>query len=341
LDPSIKKGPWTTEEDNLLIEKHAELGNKWAKISKYIAGRTDNMIKNRWNSTIRRRVHGSSTRRAQMTPFQNRKAFQSLQINSNGSGTVEITPDRTNHAEDSSYSEMSISWMEDAPMLPDSLDSVNPNTLDFSIMEPLPTPSIPTDNGMNSNDFFSFLASPQMGDVRPPFAESPLNKRSLLGCLESPSKRQRTANGTAIPRSPTEMFSPSKFFGSPISKRNNSNSPSISPFKSPMKSIMNAWAFSPASSLELQKLGSLIDNPDPPGTTNSAPVYRRLFSPETTVCETNEAQSPNETEPLNEAESVPKSTLHTQKLKMSDSYMLGKTFAAINQKYASDTISLA
>lgn len=48
LDPSIKKEPWTKEEDKILLEAQEKLGNKWAKIAKMITGRPENMVKNRW-----------------------------------------------------------------------------------------------------------------------------------------------------------------------------------------------------------------------------------------------------------------------------------------------------
>ena len=57
LDPNITKKNWTQEEDIKIVQLHQIYGNKWAKISREFCGRTDNAIKNRFNTNISKRLH--------------------------------------------------------------------------------------------------------------------------------------------------------------------------------------------------------------------------------------------------------------------------------------------
>ncbi|KAK9068298.1 hypothetical protein SSX86_012409 [Deinandra increscens subsp. villosa] len=56
LRPDIKRGPFSPEEEKLVIQLHAILGNRWAAIAAQMPGRTDNEIKNLWNTHLRKRL---------------------------------------------------------------------------------------------------------------------------------------------------------------------------------------------------------------------------------------------------------------------------------------------
>ncbi|KAL6593773.1 hypothetical protein ACP70R_048674 [Stipagrostis hirtigluma subsp. patula] len=56
LRPDLKRGTFSQEEEDLIIHLHSMLGNKWSQIAAQLPGRTDNEVKNFWNSYIKKRL---------------------------------------------------------------------------------------------------------------------------------------------------------------------------------------------------------------------------------------------------------------------------------------------
>ncbi|KAJ3694004.1 hypothetical protein LUZ60_009484 [Juncus effusus] len=56
LRPDIKRGQFDEEEEKLIIHLHSILGNKWSSIAAKLPGRTDNEVKNYWNTHLRKKL---------------------------------------------------------------------------------------------------------------------------------------------------------------------------------------------------------------------------------------------------------------------------------------------
>ncbi|GMG99817.1 hypothetical protein Nepgr_001657 [Nepenthes gracilis] len=56
LRPDLKRGAFSREEEDQIIELHAVLGNRWSQIAAQLPGRTDNEIKNLWNSCLKKKL---------------------------------------------------------------------------------------------------------------------------------------------------------------------------------------------------------------------------------------------------------------------------------------------
>ncbi|KAL3636227.1 hypothetical protein CASFOL_020774 [Castilleja foliolosa] len=56
LRPDIKRGKFSLQEDEIIIQLHSLLGNRWSTIAAHLPNRTDNEIKNYWNTHLKKRL---------------------------------------------------------------------------------------------------------------------------------------------------------------------------------------------------------------------------------------------------------------------------------------------
>ncbi|KAI7730465.1 hypothetical protein M8C21_000935, partial [Ambrosia artemisiifolia] len=98
LKPDIKRGNFSKEEEDTIIQLHSAMGNRWSAIAARLPGRTDNEIKNVWHTHLKKRVKSNPN-------DTNTSGSQQLE----GGSEVDharSSPSETNSSSQSSYNQI-------------------------------------------------------------------------------------------------------------------------------------------------------------------------------------------------------------------------------------------
>ncbi|KAI3433116.1 uncharacterized protein J3R85_007322 [Psidium guajava] len=68
LSPAVKRGEFSEEEDELIVRLHKLLGNRWSLIAGRVPGRTDNQVKNHWNTRLSKKLGTGNFKRPRSDP---------------------------------------------------------------------------------------------------------------------------------------------------------------------------------------------------------------------------------------------------------------------------------
>ncbi|KAK3213240.1 hypothetical protein Dsin_017946 [Dipteronia sinensis] len=83
LKPDIKRGNISQDEEDLIIRLHKLLGNRWSLIAGRLPGRTDNEVKNYWNTTLKKKLRGDQPAESKQSNTEKKKKKKSNKSTNN------------------------------------------------------------------------------------------------------------------------------------------------------------------------------------------------------------------------------------------------------------------
>ncbi|KAJ4880481.1 Transcription factor MYB86 [Raphanus sativus] len=142
LRPDLKRGAFSQDEESLIIELHAALGNRWSQIATRLPGRTDNEIKNFWNSCLKKKLRRKgidpTTHKPLISDIQTANVIDQKLTSSNTSEVVKSTGLINNLHDDQS---MAVSSQPGPCWFPETKTTANQNAAFCFSASTLPTVS--------------------------------------------------------------------------------------------------------------------------------------------------------------------------------------------------------
>ncbi|XP_052211211.1 MYB-like transcription factor ODO1 [Diospyros lotus] len=159
LRPDLKRGLLTEAEEQLVIDLHARLGNRWSKIAARLPGRTDNEIKNHWNTHIKKKLikmgidpvtheplkkeakpaeeHSSAADNNQHLPESNNSIIDHVQTSQETKDNIPVIPEENCSSDESQLLEnisidapaLNCLWSDETDLLNDPTWNFNTNGL--------------------------------------------------------------------------------------------------------------------------------------------------------------------------------------------------------------------
>ncbi|XP_010465061.1 PREDICTED: myb-related protein Zm1-like [Camelina sativa] len=165
LRPGLKRGNFTKEEEDTIIHLHQAHGNKWSKIASHFPGRTDNEIKNVWNTHLKKRLMKRKSSSLSSSEDVTNHSVSSTSSSSSSVSSVlkdviinSVKPNQEEEFEEIFVAQMACGFEVNAPQ---SLECVFGDSL---ILPPISKPDLLEIHGKSDHEFWSRLVEPGFDD---------------------------------------------------------------------------------------------------------------------------------------------------------------------------------